>query len=87
MNICGVLIHARPERTAQVKARLVELPGVEVHAVNDDGRMVVTIEEDDEMRMGETLNAVQTMKDAVSATLIYHHNEDENEFEANAEEA
>ena len=80
MNICGILVHAKPEKSELVRSHLLELPGVEVHAVNDDGRIVVTIEEDNEMRMGETLNEVQTLKDAVSATLIYHHCEDDNEL-------
>ena len=44
MNISGVLVHTRPEQTNVVKNELDNLFGVEVHAATEDGRLVVTIE-------------------------------------------
>lgn len=84
MNISGVIVHARPERTQQVRAALERLPGVEVHAVTDNGRLVVTIEED-EGTAGRTTMELQTVEGVLSAALIYHHCEDE--FEPNEKEA
>ena len=53
MNIAGVVIHARPEKLEGVEAQLLGLPGVEVHATADDGRMVVTVE-DEAPRLADT---------------------------------
>ena len=78
MNIAGVVIHARPEKLAGVEAQLMELPGVEVHATAEDGRMVVTVE-DEESRMGDTVMAFHNVDGVLSASLIYHHFEDSEE--------
>jgi nitrate reductase NapD len=78
MNIAGVVIHARPEKLAGVEAQLLELPGVEVHATAEDGRMVVTVE-DEESRMGDTVMSFHSVDGVLSASLIYHHFEDSEE--------
>lgn len=78
MNIAGVVIHARPEKLAGVEAQLLELPGVEVHATADDGRMVVTVE-DEESRLGDTVMAFHNVDGVLSASLIYHHFEESEE--------
>jgi len=78
MNIAGVVIHARPEKLAGVETQLLELPGVEVHATADDGRMVVTVE-DEESRLGDTVMAFHNVDGVLSASVIYHHFEDSEE--------
>jgi nitrate reductase NapD len=78
MNIAGVVIHARPEKLAGVEAKLLELPGVEIHATADDGRMVVTVE-DEESRLGDTVMAFHNVDGVLSASLIYHHFEESEE--------
>ncbi len=79
MNISGVLVLARPEAAGTVKQRLAAMPGVEVHAVSEQGRLVVTVEEDDTRMMADTVAEVQNMPGVLSAAMIYHHYEDENE--------
>ncbi|MEW6690749.1 MAG: chaperone NapD, partial [Pseudomonadota bacterium] len=44
-NISGVVLRARPENVAAVRESLAALPGVEVHAASEDGRIVVTLED------------------------------------------
>lgn len=79
MNICGILVHAHPEGFDAVRGRLLGIPGVEIHGVSEEGRAVVTLEEDDEDRMAESMMAIQTLEGVLSASLIYHHREDDNE--------
>jgi len=78
MNIAGVVIHARPEKLEGVEAQLLGLPGVEVHATADDGRMVVTVE-DEAPRLADTVMGLQDVDGVLSASLIYHHFEDSEE--------
>ena len=75
MNIAGVVIHARPEKLEGVEAQLLGLPGVEIHATADDGRMVVTVE-DEAPRLADTVMGLQDVDGVLSASLIYHHFED-----------
>ncbi|OGT92192.1 MAG: hypothetical protein A2286_00870 [Gammaproteobacteria bacterium RIFOXYA12_FULL_61_12] len=79
MNICGILVHAHPEGFGAVRERLLAISGVEVHGVSEEGRALVTLEEDDEDRMAESMMAIQTLEGVLSASLIYHHREDDNE--------
>lgn len=75
MNISGIVVRTHPKRREAVKLQLITLPGVEIHAATDDGRMVVTIE-NDAASMIETMNSFYGIKGVVSASLIYHHFDD-----------
>lgn len=75
MNITGIVVYAKPERCADVRARLDALDGVQVHAVSPEGRMVVTVERDDDRAATETLDAVAKADGVLSTALVYHHDE------------
>jgi nitrate reductase NapD len=72
MNISGVVVRTHPSFLEAVSAQLSTMPGVEIHAASDDGRMVVTIE-NDAATMIDTMNSFHNIKGVVSASLIYHH--------------
>lgn len=79
MNISGVLVHARPEKAEEVARRLEALPGVEVHAISAEGRLVVTVEEAETRMLADKVVQVQDVPGVISAAMIYHHYEaDEN---------
>ena len=75
MNICRILVHAQPTGFDAVRERLLSVQGVEVHGMSEEGRVVVTLEEDDENAMAEKLLKVQKLEGVISASMIYHHNE------------
>lgn len=72
VNISGILVHARPERALEVAATLRALPGVEVRAVLDHGRIVVVAEEK-AGRVGDILMAASVCSGVITATLVYQH--------------
>lgn len=72
LNICGVLVHARPEHVAGVGAALAALPGVEVHRHTGDGRLIITIEDTPRRMASETLADVHKLDGVLSASLVYH---------------
>jgi nitrate reductase NapD len=76
MDISGVLVLATPDKRTAVQSRLCELNGVEVHACTDDGRLVVTIENDSATTM-DTINAFNDIAGVLSASLIYHQLDEE----------
>jgi nitrate reductase NapD len=73
MNICGVLIHALPDRVGEVAAALAELPGVELHGSADEGRLIVTIEDTESTAAVDDLRAIHALPGVVAAALVYHH--------------
>ena len=87
MNISGVVVHSKPENANAVQQQLAEMPGVEVHAVGDDGRMVVTVEDASDRQMADTVTGLQTMEGVIAASMVYHHFEDlEDQDELNQQE-
>ena len=44
MHIAGVLVQTRPDHIARLQTQLGGMTGLEVHAVQPDGRLVVTVE-------------------------------------------
>lgn len=73
MNISGLLIHTEPQRAESVRARLEQLPGVEVHAVTAAGQLVVTVEGNGEREVAQTFDRLNAILGVHATTLVYHH--------------
>lgn len=86
INISGLLVHALPGKLDAVRARLLQLPGVEIHAASPEGRLVVTLENASDREMADTFERVQSLPDVLSASLIYHHSEDTEQTSPSAQE-
>lgn len=76
-NICGVLVHTRPGNAADVKGRLAALPGVEVHAATEEGRLVVTVEDTPERLAIEAISDIFQTAGVINASLVYQYTDDE----------
>lgn len=72
-NICGVLVHVKPDLRQQVYGILTGMPGVEVHTMTDDGRMVVTVEDANGSWAGSTITSFHDIQGILSVALTYHH--------------
>ncbi|MGV1099683.1 chaperone NapD [Thiovibrio sp. JS02] len=77
MHIAGVLVHAKPNFTDQVAATLRNLPGLEIHARTNDNRFVVTIFEQHDAVISETLRKLHDVEGVLSAAMVYQHCEEE----------
>lgn len=79
MHISGVIVHARPERAAQVHERLAAIDGVEVHSSDVEGKLIVTLEKEDEKTTVDTFGLLNELPDVLAATMVYHHFEPESD--------
>jgi nitrate reductase NapD len=77
-NICGVMVHARPDCRNQVEQALVRRPGVEVHANTEEGRLVVTVEDEDRRVVADTISSFHDIDGVLSAAMIYQFSDDSN---------
>jgi len=75
MHIAGVLVQTRPERLPQLQTRLGDVPGVEIHTINPDGRLVVTVEGDGRKAVADALFALHALDGVLSASLVYEESE------------
>lgn len=79
-NISGILVHARPGRINQVETAISELHGTQIHTVTEEGRLIVTVE-DEEQQVGNTLLALRNIKGVLSASIVYTETLETSELE------
>ena len=73
LHVSSLVVHARPERLAAIRAGLACLAGIEVHAVAATGKLVVTLETESEHEIVARLTAISLLDGVLSATLVFHH--------------
>jgi nitrate reductase NapD len=76
MNISGVLVKAYPDNLVTIEKTLSTMTGVEVHGNNEDGRIVITVEDESANNISDTLVAIQDVPGVLSAAMIYHQFEE-----------
>ncbi len=76
MNISGILVNTYPENITSIEQALATINGVEVHGNNTDGRIVITLEQDDTDDINETMAQIQDVPGVISAAMIYNQFED-----------
>jgi len=70
-NICGVMVHAVADKRLQVENILTQSEGVEVHANSEEGKLVVTVESDDNHYVADTIMGFKDIEGVLSASMIY----------------
>ncbi len=82
IHISSVIVGALPEQAVDVQGALAALSGVEVHAVADDGRMIVSIESTGDDATLSHFETIRQLPGVLSASLVYHQYETDPDEEA-----
>jgi periplasmic nitrate reductase NapD len=77
MNISSAIVHARPGHLANVQSGLATLAGVEVHGISPEGKLIVTIETEDDSSNVATYERIGQLDGVMSAAMVYHQTESE----------
>ena len=72
LHIASVMAQVRPDCMSAVRAWLNTQPGVEVHAENEQGKLVLVIETENERSILNLLDEFVAQPGAISAALVYH---------------
>lgn len=75
MNISSVVVIPHPDHVEAVRSGLADLDGVEVHAVSAEGKMIVTIEAENDAATTRTYETISLLDGVLSAAMVYHQNE------------
>ncbi len=75
-NLCGVLIHARHGQINAVRQQLEKQQGVEVHAESENGRLVVTVEDESRKQVAERIMKFHELEGVLSAAMIYQFSDE-----------
>lgn len=83
LNISSVIIIPHPDHIEKVRQQLESggLTGVELHAVSPEGKMIATIEADDDKDTVRAYEFISQMPGVMSASMVYHQQEDKPELE------
>jgi nitrate reductase NapD len=73
LHVSSLVVHGRPERLEAIRAELVRLAGIEVHAAAPTGKLVVTLETASEDEIVARLTTISLLDGVLSATLVFHH--------------
>lgn len=70
-HISSLVVQARPERLDDV-SQAIFARGGEIPATDPDGKLIVVLETDSEVKITDFLNEVAVMKGVISANLVFH---------------
>lgn len=70
-NICGVVIHAAANKKETIENTLAQTEGVEVHASTEQGKLVVTVESEDNFYVADTIESFKDIDGVLTASMIY----------------
>ncbi len=80
--IVGAVIQLKPNCSKKQYGRLLKKEGLEIHAQDDQQRLVVTLETGTDGEMIEVIEDIQNMNSVLNFYTVYHHlDEFQNETE------
>lgn len=85
MNISSAIVHARSGLADTLKTQLSALRGVEIHAVSNEGKIVVTLEAESDAGTVDLFERIRQLDGVMSAAMVYHQF-DPDEPESDSEE-
>ncbi|NGZ05773.1 MAG: chaperone NapD [Magnetococcales bacterium] len=74
--LASAVLLVRPDFLSSVAAAVQALPGVELHATDPDGKMLITLEDHTTGPLVERFELIKYFDGVLSADLIYQHSEE-----------
>ena len=71
-HVSSLVVLAQPAQRHQLAERIATLEGAEIHAVSEEGKLVVTLEGASQRPIMAAIDAISAMPGVLSASLIYH---------------
>ena len=75
-HITSLVVRARPERVDPIASQIAAMPGMEVHATDPAGKLVVVLETASLREVTDRIGDLNAIDGVVTATLVYHQTED-----------
>jgi len=75
-HIASVLVQGWPDKMPAIESELTTLAGVESHGSNETGKLILTLEAENDAGLVETMGLIQMAEGVVNVSLVYHHMEE-----------
>ena len=76
MTICSLVLQAKPQHLEAINAALNTMDGIEVHAQNESGKIVVTIDHPSREYCSQAMTDMTLLNGVMSSSLIFEYQED-----------
>ncbi len=76
MSIYSLVVHTKPENIESVSAALSKKQDVEVHQINEKGKIVVSLDNPDRGYCSETIMSFHNIPGVLNSSLIYEYFEE-----------
>ncbi|MCE8018378.1 chaperone NapD [Halomonas sp. MCCC 1A17488] len=86
LHISSLVVQLQPAHIADVRQQCQAHPGVEVHATDPCGKMVLVLETAGQREIVAFIEALQRAPGVLSVSLVYHHAESAEELDREMEE-
>ncbi|MFW3615761.1 chaperone NapD [Billgrantia antri] len=86
VHISSLVVQLQPERIEEVSRHYQAHPGVEVHATDPCGKMVLVLETAGQREIVTFIEGLQQAPGVLSVSLVYHHAESADELDREMEE-
>ena len=73
VHISSMVVHARPDHLQAVKSRIEQLPGAEIHAESESGKLVIVLESNTQTYITDVIEKISDIDHVLSTALVYHH--------------
>lgn len=81
MNISSAIMHIAPARLEEACAALGQMPGVEIHARTPEGKVVVTLEDDNTNAAADSYVALHGLPGVASVAMVYQYSGEDSVIE------
>lgn len=81
MNISSAIMHIAPARLEEACAALGQMPGVEIHARTPEGKVVITLEDDDTNAAADSYVALHGLPGVASVAMVYQYSGEDSVIE------
>lgn len=86
MTICSLIVQAKPDTLQPVSKTLSDMDGVEIHATDKNGKIIVSIDHPDREYCSQAMHEINYIQGVMSTALVYEYQEDlENQSNNNSE--
>lgn len=72
LHIASFIAHVRPEKMASLKVWLTDMQQMEIHAENEQGKLVLVTESNNEQHILQLLDELRAQPGVLNAALVYH---------------
>lgn len=75
-HVTSLVVHAAPKSLVQVKANISALNGADIHAITDEGKLIITIEGETQKSILDNVEAINALEGVINSSLVYHQVDD-----------